>query len=411
MRPKTSAVIILGLREHDGEIQRVKALGFKSILLSTHIDMQQALEADLPVEIDLNDEDRVLVRCQQFSAKYDIKGVYTLNEYRIPLGAKIAASLGISHHITVEAALNCRHKDRTRRVLAEHGVGSAQFRAVRTREEVLSALPDFDFPVIVKPSNDAGSHLVVKCENQREVLDAFNAITQQNSNWVGQELSGVVLIEEFLDGPEYSIEAYSTQNKHTLLAVTEKHVTPPPLSVEVGHLVPAPLPEGDVQAMHELVREALTALGVKHSVTHTEVKLTSKGPRIIEVNARPGGDRITVLVRAVTGMDLREIALHLAVGNSSCCFPKHESLASSAAIRFLTSDGEGTVTVPDEGVLACLFEKRISVKTGDRVEATTSNYNRLGHVIALGSENKNAWQVLNDTLQAFPIKVQSEVLA
>jgi len=410
MREKPQAVLVLGLREQEHEIEFVQALGYSILLFGTNIRIDDALSADVPVEIDLNDEDHVIATALTLTQRFDIRGVYTLNEYRTPLAARIAAALKLSHGLSHEAALNCRHKKRTRQVLAQHAVGSARFALINTHQEALAALRDFSFPVIIKPSNEAGSHLVACCTTQQEVLQAIDAIQASSTNWVGQSLDPEILLEEYLDGPEVSVEAYTAAGHTTVLAITAKQVTPWPFTTEVGHLVPANLPDTTTAAIHEVVVRALSALGINDTVTHTEVKLTSAGPRIIEVNARPGGDKIPLLVRAVTGYDLREVSLHLALGRAASDLPRYPIAASSAAIRFLVAEQNGTVEIGDPEEIAMLpgvQAVEISVQTGDQVEQTSSNYNRVGYVLVHGTPQQSASERLVQVLDRLAFHVES----
>jgi S-sulfo-L-cysteine synthase (3-phospho-L-serine-dependent) len=411
---KPKAVIVVGPREQDGEVELVQARGYRVLLFSTAIDLDQALRVDIPVEIDLNDEEKVVAQALSLGKRFDIRGVYTLNEYRVPLAARMAEALGIIHGLPSDAALNCRNKKRTRTCLKQHGVGSAHFAVIRSVEEARTALSGFTFPVIVKPSNDAGSNLVARCDSPAEVDAAVTAILETRTNWVGQRLDPEILLEEYLMGPEFSVESATANGRTVVLAVTAKRTTPPPLAVEVGHTVPAPLPATDVAKIEQLVSDALAALGVNNTVTHTEIKLTPAGPRIIEVNARPGGDRITVLVSLVTGYDLRELSLHLALGESLETAPRHPVVAQSAAIRFFTADKNGVVRLSDPATVEGepgLNHLHLTVKDGDRVVQTTSNYGRLGHFIVHGMQEAHADLLCERVLERLNVRVQEEVLS
>lgn len=406
MTARAKAVIILGLQEPGNtDIELVQSLGYQTLLFKSDVTLQDALSADLPVEINLNDEDAVIEKAQALQEKYDICAVFSLNEYRIALAARIKEALQLPNGLPYQAALNCRNKKLTRQRLAEHGVGSAQFTLVRTPEEAMAAMDRFTWPVVIKPSNEAGSILVTICHTNEELCAAVEAIRTHSENWVGQTLDREILMEEYLSGPEYSVEACTIKGTTTVFAVTAKQTHK---SFEVGHLVPAPLPEADVQAIHQVVHDALKALGVDDAVTHTEVKLTPAGPRIIEVNARPGGDRIHLLVLAVTGYNLRELSLHVALGGTLENAPRHAVQAPSAAIRFFMSEAAGTVSIQNTAEVQAMPEVQdlhLLVKNGDRVEPTTHNFDRLGHVIVHGDQDRNAQEVVEATLTRLQITV------
>lgn len=405
MSGKEKAVLVIGLQNEGHEVEMVRALGYRTILFKREITLQDALDADFPVQIDLQDREAVIAKALEVQEKYEIIGIFTLNEYQVPLAAYLREALGIPHGLRVEAALNCRNKKRTRQRLAEEGVGSADYTLVRTPAQALAALQNFQLPAVVKPSNDSGSQLVACCESAEDVWAAVDEIRRHRSNWVGQEMDPEILLEEYLDGPEFSVESISLQGESDVLAITAKMTVG---ATEAGHTVPAPLAEADTEAIRQLVLDALAALGVTDCVTHTEVKLTSRGPRIIEVNARPGGDYIPLLVRATTGFDLRELALHLSIGSSLEQVPRHPVDATSAAVRFFTTDRDGVAQYDDpEQVRAMpgVQTLKLSVQPAGKARRTTSNYDRLGYVIVHGSEGQEADQVAEAVLERLNFKV------
>jgi biotin carboxylase len=408
MPDKPKAVCMIGHRELENEANLVRARGCRVLFFDRSIDLDEALLVDVPIEVDLNDEDATIAQAQKLSQRFDIQGVYTLVEYRVPLAARMAEALGLGRGISYQAALNCRNKKLTRQRLAEHGVGSAQFALVRSTAEAEETLKTFALPVVVKPSNDSASFLVTRCDTVEQVLDSVRAVQQRTHNWVGQAIDPEILIEEYLDGPEFSVEAVTIGGETRILAVTAKRLTPPPVPVEAGHTVHAPLPEADVEAIHQLVKDALPALDVANSVTHTEVKLTSRGPRVVEVNARPGGDYIQSLVRAVTGYDLYELALHIAIGGTMADLPQHAPVASSAAVRFLTADHAGTLHMADPEIAASVQGVQtlhLIFRDGQQVETTTSNYNRLGHVIVHGTADESADEIAATVLEKLAVRI------
>lgn len=404
---RSKAVIVVAPKKN--EIELVQALGYKVILFKAEVGLDEAFMVDLPIEVDLNNEDLVVERLNEVSDRYDISGVFTLNEYRIPLAAKMSNHLGISSGLSVLAANQCRNKKLTRQVLNSKNVSSVQYELVCCEEEAKSKLSSFQLPVIVKPSNESGSKNVRFCRTDQEVVEAVRDILQQSRNFVGQPLDREVIVEEFLDGTEYSVEACTIKGETRIIAITEKFVTPFPYATEVGHTVPANLCKDNIQEISQLVKEGLLALEIDNGVTHTEVKLTSKGPKIIEVNGRPGGDDIPVLVRAVTGYDLCELSLHIALGGSFENAPWHEPVAPSASIRFLVADSSGTVFFKEDVNHDQLYRMEIYVEQGEEVAKTTSNYNRLGYFIVFGTEEKSSNQIADEVMEQINLHVLSSL--
>jgi biotin carboxylase len=415
MSEKAKAVIIIGLREQYSEVEPVQSLGYRTILFNSAIGFEEALSADVPVEIDLNNEEYVLNRAISLSQQFDIQAVYTLNEYRVPLAARIREALGLSGGISYEAALNCRHKKRTRQLLARQGIGSARFTLVKTPAEAIAALADFSLPVVVKPSNDSGAHLVARCHTPEEVWQAVATIQERTTNSVGQAIDPEILLEEYLEGEEFSVEACTVKRQTVILAITAKEMLPPPAYLEIGYTTPAPLSETDDRAIRQLVSDALSALGVSDTVTHTEVRLTPSGPKILEVNARPGGDccKTSMLVRSVTGYDLRELSLHLALGGNLADAPRHPIAAPSVALRVLVAEQDGIAVMNDPDDVARIPGVQLlnlNIRHGDRVVKTTNSYNNLGSFLVYGTPEQNAAQIAELVKQRLALRAIAPVL-
>ena len=135
-------------------------------------------------------------------------------------------------------------------------------------------------------------------------------------------------------GDEFSIEACTFRSDTTIVGITDKSLTGYPYFIEDGHMFPAALDTDTTRAVHELVRGALEAVGFDHGISHTEVKLTPQGPRIVEINPRLGGNYIAELVERATGIDLLAVQVDLALGRRPDLGRKATGVAS-AAIKFV----------------------------------------------------------------------------
>ena len=168
------------------------------------------------------------------------------------------------------------------------------------------------FPVIVKPVDAGGSQGICKADGPGQLLEAFQ-IASKSSH------CGDVIVEEYVDGREFSVEFISHQGKHYLLQITDKETSGSPHFVELSHHQPADLSADVWERIRDMVSKALTALHIEDSASHTEIKLNSRGELfIIETGARMGGGHITSdLVRLSTGYDFVKGAIDLAVGDFS----------------------------------------------------------------------------------------------
>jgi S-sulfo-L-cysteine synthase (3-phospho-L-serine-dependent) len=381
MAAPAPAVILIARQENADELPFIHERGLASVMFGTRISLRDALTATASFELDLNDHAQVLEKVDELRGRFDFRAVFTMNEYRLVLAARIAEALGISHALSSATAATCRSKISVRELLRKRNLNNVRYAKVTSVEEALAAASDLSLPVVVKPSNDAGSNLVTRCDTPEEVRAAVEAIKGAKVNWVSQRLEDHVLIEEYLDGPEFSVESASDSERTEVIMITAKATHD---MIELGHMVPAPLPADDADAIRSLVKSSLEALGVRNTVTHTEVKLTRDGPKIVEVNARVGGDRIHKIVEAVTGINLMEWSLHLALGGRLEDAPRRPPKTATAISGFILARHDGVVSYRDPaglGSVPGLQDLQMTVANGSRVRQTTSNYDRIGHYI------------------------------
>ncbi|MGW0582987.1 ATP-grasp domain-containing protein [Streptomyces sp. NPDC002920] len=219
-----------------------------------------------------------------------------------------------------------------------------------------------------------------------------------------------MLVEEYLDGDEISVETVTHRGVTSAVAVTRKSVGFAPYFLETGHSVSA----GDplLYEVAPVAAGALEALGITHGVSHTKLRLTADGPKVIEVNARHGGDLIGELVRLATGISLPLAAAALARGENPTLRPTQQR---SAAIGMIYPPAEGIVTHRDlrPGSDRHLEHFQWLCDVGDAVTLTpsntTPNNTRAGYAVVSGDSAHDTQQHLADVLARAEMKVTSAV--
>ncbi|MGW2118771.1 ATP-grasp domain-containing protein [Streptomyces zhihengii] len=332
---------------------------------------------------DTNDTPALLPFAERAHAALGFDGVITSCDYYLPTAARIAQRLGLpgSPPDAVEAA--CR-KDATRRILADAGVPGPRFAVCADWADTAAAARGIGYPLVLKPVDLCAGMYVRRADDEEQLAAAYRALAGFPVNARGQRRAPVVLLEEFLDGPEVSVETVSSGGASRVVGVTDKSTGGAPAFVETGHMFPAALTPADAAAAGATALAALDALGLDTAVSHTEVKLTAGGPRVVEVNPRPAGNRITELVRHVTGIDLAAACVEVALGREPDLRPRETGLRS-AAIAFLVPGAAGELEAVDgaEEVRGApgLLELQLA-EPGRAVEAAVSNNEYLGHVMA-----------------------------
>ncbi|QIK10743.1 ATP-grasp domain-containing protein [Streptomyces sp. ID38640] len=340
---------------------------------------------------DTNDLETLLPYVERLHPALGFDGVITSCDYYLPTIARVAGHLGLPGPAP-EAVENACRKDATRQVLAAAGLPGPRFAVCRDRSEAAAAAAGIGYPLVLKPVDLCAGMFVRRVDDEAELARAYRALEGFPVNARGQRRAPVVLLEELLHGPEVSVETVTFDGATEVVGVTDKSVGGAPAFIETGHMFPAPLPAADTAAAGETARQAIEALGLDGVVAHTEIKLTPDGPRLIEVNPRPAGNRITELIRHVTGADIAAAAVDVAIGQRPDLRIRDTGLRS-AAIGFLVPQSTGVLEEIDGADLVRKAPGVLEVQLADpgkAVKAAGSNNEYLGHVMAGDAEGPAA---------------------
>jgi biotin carboxylase len=264
-------------------------------------------------------------------------GVLTWDEPSLEVTSEVARRLGLPH-MSPAAVRNCRDKLATRRLLRSAGLPGVRFAHVSDVEQALREADGIGYPVVLKPRSLAASMGVVVAGNPGELRAFYHHAV--DAAYPGLEpLDGLVL-EEFLDGPELSVDSVVCDGDVRLANVARKRLGFHPFFAEVGHLVSPWRDEPWTGDLIALIAETHLALGVRTGVTHAEVRLTPSGPRLVELNGRLGGDFIPYLGELATGVDLTAAAVDVALGSTPDTRATRDVCAE---VRFLYPPYDGVV--------------------------------------------------------------------
>ncbi|MEU2391330.1 ATP-grasp domain-containing protein [Streptomyces sp. NPDC007369] len=343
------------------------------------------------VTADTNDTAALLERLEGLHAVLGFDGVVSSCDYYLPAVAHAARRLGLPGPAPEAVEAACR-KDLTRRVLAGADVPGPRFALCAGAGEAAVAAREIGYPLVVKPVDLCAGMLVRAVRDERELELACQALAEFPVNARGQDRAPVILLEELLHGPEISVETVSFDGATHVVGLTDKSIGGEPAFIETGHMFPAGIGPAPASEAAETALRAVKALGLDQVVCHTEIKLTPDGPRLVEVNPRPAGNRITELVRHVTGVDLAAACVDVALGRRPDLAPKPTGVRS-AAISFLLPDTDG-ILAGIEGAEAVRARPEVLelslAEPGRTVRAATSNNEYLGHVMTADTEGGGA---------------------
>jgi glutathione synthase/RimK-type ligase-like ATP-grasp enzyme len=348
------------------------------------------LEWELPYvaeyrEADLQDEAAVLAAAEDLAARNRIVGVVTWDEWLVAQAAEIGARLGV-RSMPTGAARSCRDKAMQRARFQEEGVPSARFHLAASVAEAVAAADEIGYPVVVKPRGQAASIAVTIVRSEAELRETFEVVRGAESPSIGD---GLVLVEEFLSGPEIAVDSWVLDGRVEPFSISAKRTDYPPFFEEVAHVVGKVLDSGTEAAVRDVVIAANRALGVDRTVTHTELMLTADGPRVVEVNGRLGGDLIPRLAEiAIPGLSIGGVLGAVATGREPDPIPEPDRLVG---IRFLYPGAD--LTFDDIEMPAALADepwvhevRRVS-EPGTELRLPPRQFlGRAGYVIATGAD-------------------------
>jgi len=279
-------------------------------------------------------------------------GVMTFWETAVPLAARVAAALGCTGN-TSKAIDAAKNKFETRRLMGEAGLPTPKNFLLESAEQLKEAAAHVGFPAVMKPINGLLSIGVVRVETEADLAKTF-AETEALMNDTFLTKDGVMgkisdtgslpeaahllkcqlMVEEYLDGTEVDIDVVLSGGKAVYNKVTDNWPTLEPWFNETGDNAPSMMTPDEQKSLEDLATGTLQCLGFVTGVFHVEAKLTTRGPRLIEVNSRMGGGQVRENNLAVWGVDLVDESLLASLGIPNAPVVPEKPLTCRSALYF-----------------------------------------------------------------------------
>ena len=315
--------------------------------------------------------------------KYSIEAIITTSTDKpLVMMARIAEKYGFPF-FSVETAIASTDKFLMKQAFQQNDIPCAAGKLIKEIDDSLH------YPLILKPRDNSGSRGIIFCQTKQEAENGLSeAFAYSNKE--------SLLVEEFIGGKEYSVEALHFAGNTRVLQITEKITTPHPYNVELGHIQPAELDAAIKERIEELIVKVAEALNFENCASHTELKINEDGIFIIETSPRMGGDFITSrLVPLSTGIDMERALIQIALGEA----PNPEATQSRASAVFYFDFDKETVENTDfletiktaEGVDDFAF----ALKKGALIPKIKNSLDRYGQII-LAADNRQTLLELAD---------------
>ncbi len=292
-------------------------------------------------------------------------------DWPVGVAARVAERMGLPHPIDGAAAALATTKSRQRERFAEAGVPQPRL------------LAEPEAPCVVKAPDRQGQRGLTFVRTAAELPGAIEAAVEASRN-------GAYIVEEFVDGPEVTVNAVSVDGVfHPLLVTDRVTADPPAFGVALAHVWPC---VETTQAPIEAARAAAEALGIRNGPTYTQIRVGTDGSRVVELAARLGGGHDAELVEAATGVRLNDLALGFALGERVSVVST-QSLHGGACVLFLVAP-EGTLLAVEGREAAHAVDRVLDVRVyrepGHVFGPLLRGADRAGAVIAVGDSRDDA---------------------
>ncbi|WP_329056048.1 ATP-grasp domain-containing protein [Amycolatopsis sp. NBC_01488] len=312
------------------------------------------------------------------------------SEESMQLAYEVADDLGKAVN-SPRAVFLLNDKLAMRTLLRDKGISTVKFAVADHWRDVERLLGGFTLPVVVKPAALSASRGTL-------LLTDPAGLPAWGDELAALAYSGPLLVEEYLRGPEFSVETMTVRGEHHVLGVTRKLLGPLPHFVERGHLFGEP-ETAETRQAGALAVELLDAVGYQCGPAHTEVIVTADGPRIVESQARLGGDKIPNLIEHARGFDVKRAMFAALAGRTA--LPEPRGLVGHIAyFTFPTGVLQSVKGLEEARALDYVDTLSFPFAPGDVLPETVSSKTRHGFVILTGSADAAAALARADAVRA-----------
>ncbi len=371
-------------------IEEAQKMGYKVLVIDFDPKSPGALLSDYFEVVSTKDINAAIGVAKKYALNHNLKAVFTAGTDVAYTVASVAEALGL-HGVGREVALNATNKYCMRQQLQKHAVPCPKFFSTSNVEEACMQAELLGYPLVIKPVDNMGARGVRQINSEEELRNQFD-LSIGNS---GHYSSEAVIIEEYMSGPEISMDTLVDQNGDVyMLTVADRHIERLPYFVETGHSIPSQLPQAAIDDALNVMKQAIKAIGIQGSAAKADIKITPDGAKIGEVTARlSGGFHSQYTDPLATGMHSTRAALKLALGESldlSDITPVYDRVSIERAI--IPSPGEivDIAGLEEASRIDGIFDIFMTSMVGDTIKDLRSNIGKAGHIIAFGETREAA---------------------
>ncbi|MDP2643295.1 MAG: ATP-grasp domain-containing protein [Candidatus Peregrinibacteria bacterium] len=406
----------------------VKKLGHKVYLLSDGSFEPKPEVFEKHFRYDLRKTKETLEYMKNQKEKFDAVTIKT-SEWLTPLVALLGKQYGCIGNEPI-VAFNCRSKYHMRQILEKGGVPIPKFKLCKNYEELINGIREIKTPCVAKPVGGNASYGTFMIRNDEDIKNLKE--NYENSikflkekaidgdvfafNKEEMDLIGVndhvnmitdYLVEEYMDGHEISIDSFVQDGKITMMGVEDQIRMTYPYFMQLAARLPYIYKEGEKEVIQKLLEDTMKAMNIKNSATHTEIMFTSKGPKIVEIGCRIGGDDLHETILEVTGYNLMYESIMIALGIHREYDVKNNC---HAMLKYIMPEKNGTIKsiqIPEElKNNKNIFNIDTIMTIGDKVGTPPERFDYIGYISGKGKTPQEAEENVNKAIAKIKIIIE-----
>ena len=388
-------------------VRLAREKGWSVVVAAAGISPEIEELADRCEQVDLRDREAVTRAARVLKQEGGLDGVFTAGTDFSTTVAWVAERLGLPG-IPYKAALAATDKGQMRAAFQAHEVPSPRFFTVKAgdsgsaiRSRSLDLPEGFSFPLVVKPVDNMGARGVRRVDDEKQLREAVETALAQSA-------SAQAIVEQYLEGPELSLDALIHDGEITVCGVADRHIYFPPYFVEMGHTMPSDLPAHVIQEAEEVFRRGIRALGITRGAAKGDIKITRGGAVVGESAARlSGGDMAGWTYPFASGVEVTAAALNIAVGlPPGDLEPRRNWVSAERAFISIPGTVKALEGLEQARGTEGIEELFLRVSAGQQVRLPINNMGKCGNLISKAPGRSEAVQAVEKAIRNVLVRLE-----
>jgi biotin carboxylase len=384
--------------EQNIAIKYAQELGLEVIAVDANKNAIELTKADVGIISDIKDIKEMI----KIGKKFQVDGVMT-HGVEIPyIVSKVAEAL---NKPGLKSIISNRATDKLLRneCFKHKNIPSARFIFAKSKDEAINKSKKLKFPLVIKPTDNSGARGVSKVNKSEEIAKKYDETVSFSNN-------KIVLLEEFMEGPQISTESIIIKNKIITTGFADRNYEKAsifePYFIEDGHTIPSNISNELKIKVIKVVEKAIAALGIDFGVAKGDIIIHNGEPKVLEMATRTSGGRFaTDMVPLSSGINIIKPLIQMSVGEKIDMDYLTSKFQRAAAQRFFFPNPGKLVSIEGleeakkiEGVYDIFINPEI--KIGSIIKKVKNHSDRVGHVIATAEKRENAIKIAENVIKS-----------